>query len=116
MSAAHLLKTHRTKALLAIALTSAVLPTMATELSNPFVIIEPENKSELWINPGMATYHFQQDKNFNGANWGAGLEYRFNTVWTDLIFSTTPEERIFDNLHLKGVGGFNYEVQLWTTS
>ena len=23
--------------------------------------------------------------------------------WTDLIFSTTPEERIFDNLHLKGV-------------
>ena len=24
-------------------------------------------------------------------------------AWTDLIFSTTPKERIFDNLHLKGV-------------
>ena len=43
-------------------------------------IIEPQTKSQLWINPGMASYHFQQDKNFNNGNWGAGLEYRFNTV------------------------------------
>ena len=28
----------------------------------------------------MVTYHFEQDKNLNGGNWGAGLEYRFNTV------------------------------------
>ena len=80
MPVAHLLKTYQIKVFLAMALTAAVMPTLAAELSNPFVIIEPENKSELWINPGMATYHFQQDKNFNGANWGAGLEYRFNTV------------------------------------
>jgi hypothetical protein len=43
-------------------------------------IIEPQTKSQLWINPGMASYHFQQDKNLNNGNWGAGLEYRFNTV------------------------------------
>ena len=49
--------------------------------SNDFVqIIEPQTKSQLWINPGMVSYHFQQDKNFNNGNWGAGLEYRFNTV------------------------------------
>jgi hypothetical protein len=42
--------------------------------------IEPQTKSELWLNPGMASYHFQQDKNFNAANWGGGFEYRFNTV------------------------------------
>lgn len=43
-------------------------------------IIDPQTKSQLWINPGMMSYHFQQDKNFNNGNWGAGLEYRFNTV------------------------------------
>ena len=49
--------------------------------SNDFVqIIEPQTKSQLWVNAGMVSYHFQQDKNFNNGNWGAGLEYRFNTV------------------------------------
>jgi hypothetical protein len=45
-----------------------------------FSVVEPQSKSALWINPGMASYHFDQNKNFNGANWGGGLEYRFNTV------------------------------------
>jgi len=40
--------------------------------------IEPV--SQLWINPGMASYHFQKDRNFNGANWGFGIEYQFLTV------------------------------------
>ena len=43
-------------------------------------IIQPHSKSELWINPGMYSYHFQKDQNLNGNNWGIGLEYRFNTV------------------------------------
>ena len=45
-----------------------------------FQILEPKTKNQLWINPGMASYHFQKDQNLNGGNWGAGLEYRFNTV------------------------------------
>ena len=45
-----------------------------------FRIVKPETKSQLWINPGMVSYHFERDKNFNNSNWGAGLEYRFNTV------------------------------------
>ena len=49
--------------------------------SNDFVqIIEPKTESQLWVNAGMVSYHFQQDKNFNNGNWGAGLEYRFSTV------------------------------------
>ena len=43
-------------------------------------IIEPQSKSEFWINPGMYSYHFQKDQNLNNNNWGVGLEYRFNTV------------------------------------
>ena len=52
----------------------------AEDTRNPISIVPAEPKSQLWINPGMASYHFQQDKNFNNGNWGAGLEYRFNTV------------------------------------
>ena len=53
---------------------------LADDSSNLINIVPAEPKSQLWINPGMASYHFQQDKNFNNGNWGAGLEYRFNTV------------------------------------
>ena len=52
----------------------------AAESDDVFSIIKPETKSQLWINPGMVSYHFQQDKNFNNGNWGGGLDYRFNTV------------------------------------
>jgi hypothetical protein len=54
--------------------------TLATEPDDVFQMIKPETRSQLWVNPGMVSYHFQQDKNFNNGNWGAGLEYRFNTV------------------------------------
>lgn len=43
-------------------------------------LIKPKSQSQLWINPGMVSYHFERDQNFNNGNWGAGLEYRFNTV------------------------------------
>ena len=43
-------------------------------------IIKPQTKSQLWVNAGMVSQHFDKDKNFNNGNWGAGLEYRFNTV------------------------------------
>ena len=35
-------------------------------------------RSELWIDTGFATYHFQSDKNLNGRNPGVGMEYRFS--------------------------------------
>ena len=45
-----------------------------------FQILTPKSESQLWINPGMVSYHFQKDQNLNGGNWGMGLEYRFNSV------------------------------------
>jgi len=59
---------------------SVMSPCYADDSSDFIRLIQPKEKSQLWINPGMASYHFQQAKNFNGANWGGGLEYRFNTV------------------------------------
>lgn len=53
----------------------------ANEASSDFFhIVKPQSQSQLWINPGMVSYHFQKDQNLNNGNWGAGLEYRFNTV------------------------------------
>jgi len=53
---------------------------IADDSSSWIHVAEPESKSELWINPGMYSYHFQKDQNLNNNNWGIGLEYRFNSV------------------------------------
>lgn len=43
-------------------------------------IIEPIEKSELWLNPGMYSYHFDRGQDFNSANYGFGAEYQFSSV------------------------------------
>lgn len=35
-------------------------------------------RSQLWLDTGFATYHFQSDKNLNGRNPGVGVEYRLS--------------------------------------
>ena len=52
----------------------------AQQVNSWVEVIEPQVKSEIWINPGMYSYHFQKDQNLNNNNWGLGLEYRFNSV------------------------------------
>lgn len=37
-----------------------------------------ESRNQLWINPGMISYHFQDG--YNNDNWGFGAEYRFANV------------------------------------
>jgi hypothetical protein len=50
-------------------------PAQADEL---FTDIEAAPKRELWLDSGFATYHFNRNKDLNGANWGLGAEYRFS--------------------------------------
>jgi hypothetical protein len=45
-----------------------------------FAIIESKPISELWLNPGFYSYHFQKDKGLNNNNFGLGGEYRYSTV------------------------------------
>ncbi len=49
-------------------------------LADAFTTIENQPLSELWINPGFYSYHFQRDKGFDDTNPGFGAEYRFSTV------------------------------------
>ena len=46
----------------------------------PIEVIKPVEKSTLWINPGLYSYHFDQNKDFNSVNYGLGLEYQFSSV------------------------------------
>lgn len=62
-----------------------------------FQILEPKTQNQLWINPGMVSYHFQKDQNLNGGNWGAGLEYRFNTVASVTAGRFYNSERAYSN-------------------
>jgi hypothetical protein len=43
-------------------------------------IIEAEPRSQLWLNPGMYSYHYDKSQSFNNNNIGIGAEYRFSTV------------------------------------
>lgn len=45
-----------------------------------FSAIESQPVSELWLNPGFWSYHFQRDKGLNGNDFGLGAEYRYSTV------------------------------------
>ena len=48
--------------------------------ADTFSAIENQPLSELWVNPGFYSYHFQRDKGFDDTNPGFGAEYRFSTV------------------------------------
>jgi len=49
-------------------------------LADTFSVIENQPLSELWVNPGFYSYHFQRDKGFDDTNPGFGAEYRLSTV------------------------------------
>jgi len=51
-----------------------------TSNAETFSIIESKPISELWLNPGLYSYHFQKDKGLNNSNFGLGGEYRYSTV------------------------------------
>ncbi len=51
-----------------------------TSGAETFSIVESKPMSELWLNPGLYSYHFQREKGLNNNNFGLGGEYRFSTV------------------------------------
>lgn len=42
--------------------------------------IEATQKHAVWLNPGLYSHHFDEEKNFNPINIGFGAEYQFSTV------------------------------------
>lgn len=62
-----------------------------------FTKIESEPKSEFWLDTGFATYHFDRDKDLNGANKGLGAEYRFNGTTSATIGRFYNSDRQWSN-------------------
>ena len=52
----------------------------SAESYGPIDVITPTEKNEIWLNPGLISYHYDQSKNFNAVNYGFGAEYRFSSV------------------------------------
>ena len=70
-----------------------------------------ETKNQLWLNPGMASYHFQ--KGYNNGNWGLGAEYRFANVASLTAGRFYNSDRAFSNYagvywQPIGIGPFNF--------
>jgi hypothetical protein len=58
------------------ALLCALAP--AVHADELFTKVAPAPKSELWVDTGFLTAHFNQGKNLNGENHGLGAEYKFD--------------------------------------
>ena len=58
-----------------------------------FSVIESKPISELWLNPGMYSYHFRTNKGFNNSNFGLGGEYRYSTVSSVTLGEYNNSER-----------------------
>jgi hypothetical protein len=59
--------------------------------------IEPAPLNEVWLNGGFYTYHFQRDKDLNGANGGIGAEWRFSTVASATAGRFYNSDRAYSN-------------------
>lgn len=71
-------------------------------------IADAQPISELWLNPGFLSYHWQRDQNLNGDNFGLGAEYRFSTVAS----FTVGEFRNSDRASSKYVGGYYQPIAI----
>ena len=60
------------------------LPTLSNTAQadtwDSFKFIDSKPNSEVWLNPGFYSYHFESDLNLNNNNLGFGAEYRYATI------------------------------------
>jgi len=55
-------------------------PVCQAESFGPFRVVESGSASDLWVNAGFYSYHFQEDKGLNNSNPGWGVEYRHSNT------------------------------------
>ena len=76
---------------------SVLLLAQAGAQANPFAVIESQPRSELWVNPGFYSYHFDRDAGLDDTNPGIGAEYRFSTVASATVGRFRNSDRAISN-------------------
>ena len=82
----------------------ACLVGTAAHAEDLFTTIDSKPLSELWLNPGFYSYHFQRDKGLNDSNPGLGAEYRVSTVASLTAGRFYNSDRMYSNY-----AGFYYQ-------
>lgn len=90
-----MIKSLRIAGLALIATAMACLPGAA--MADTFETIEPAPLNQVWLNGGFHTWHFQSDKDLNGANGGVGAEWRFSTVASATAGRFYNSDRAYSN-------------------
>lgn len=64
-----------------ICIAMTIIPTLsAAESFQPFTIVDSKPISEVWLNPGFYSYHFQKNLDLDNNNYGIGIEYRYSNI------------------------------------
>lgn len=71
-----------------------------TSNAETFSVIESKPISELWLNPGFYSFHFDRNKGLNGNNFGPGIEYRYSTTSSVTVGSFNNSDN--QNSHFVG--------------
>ena len=79
---------------LAAVLIALALPAHADDL---VTVIERKVLDELWLSPGMQSWHYEGDEGFNNNNYGFGAEYRYTTVTSVTVGRFYNSERHWSN-------------------
>ena len=76
---------------------AALLFCQGAAQANPFGVIESQPRSDLWVNPGFYSYHFDRDEGLDNTNPGIGAEYRFSTVASATVGRFHNSDRAISN-------------------
>lgn len=72
--------TQRYRAVLFLMLLASTVADAQAGQGDLFGWVESKPISEVWLNGGFYSEHFDRDKGLNNSNYGLGAEYRFSTV------------------------------------
>lgn len=60
-------------------------------------LVESMPVSEVWIDSGFLSYHWDRDRHLNNDNYGLGAEYRFSTVSSITVGRFYNSDRAYSN-------------------
>nr|ACN58904.1 hypothetical protein AKSOIL_0289 [uncultured bacterium BLR18] len=79
------------------AIAAAVMLSAPALADDAVRFIDQQPLSEVWINPGFYSFHFDGDKGLNNNNAGLGAEYRFSTVMSATAGRFYNSDRRYSN-------------------